>query len=245
MKPAAVSSAIQPVLQSQPSSSSLLDTESPFSECLPSPINPTTENVQFALNVPSGSPLELFDPLKNSSQKVTATNTSTVTSENQLRNKIVSQYSYLSEMETLEKQNYIHPNQLQNSSSFSPYYVQISDNNTPVNETSSPPPVPPRTPKQSFETKPDSSSDALEKLRKEFPDMNIAFLQKVLVGCEGNFDLAIERIKVDQLLGFGLPYINEEDCLKALKHCQGKVDRAGAWLLEQNEIISNRKKLSV
>lgn len=221
MNPAAMN------IQTQASSTSLIDSESHSCAVLPTPITPTTETADFV--PPTEPPHKLFDPLCNESSNVTG------------------QYSYLSEVNLSKDEHFFPVKDLDSSSTI---YVQIPDDDMPSKQES-PPPIPPRLstnsapPRIPYSTQlVDSSADNLEKLQQEFPNMNVKFLQKALFACQGNIELSIEKVKVDQLLGFGLQYINEEDCRKALKHCQGKVDRAGAWLLEQNETISNRKKLA-
>lgn len=57
-----------------------------------------------------------------------------------------------------------------------------------------------------------------------------------------DFDIrkAKEEVRVQILLGMLLPNIREEDCRKALVHCQQKTNRAAAWLLQKSEDISRR-----
>ena len=54
-----------------------------------------------------------------------------------------------------------------------------------------------------------------------------------------NYDVehAKHYIRVQHLLGMLLPNITEDDCSKALLHCQQKVDRAALWLMEKSEEI--------
>ena len=55
-----------------------------------------------------------------------------------------------------------------------------------------------------------------------------------------DFDIekAKEEVRVQILLGMLLPNIREEDCRRALVHCQQKTNRAAAWLLQKSEDIS-------
>jgi serine/threonine protein kinase len=86
-----------------------------------------------------------------------------------------------------------------------------------------------------------SQGDSLWALKREFPDLKDDALYDSLMKNNGNIDMAIDDVKVEQLMGFGLEYITREDCHRALRHCGGKVDRAGTWLLEQNDTISSRR----
>jgi activated CDC42 kinase 1 len=103
-----------------------------------------------------------------------------------------------------------------------------------------PPPLPPR--KQISHDITSSESEIMKKLKDMFPDVNHITLYNSLMKNNGNIDMAIDDVKVEQLMGFGLEYITREDCHRALRHCGGKVDRAGTWLLEQNDAISSRRK---
>ena len=121
------------------------------------------------------------------------------------------------------------------------------------------PPIPPRLKKrdtdsnaaQPIDTKPTLAksqtivvqpTNIIDTLRLEFPDVTLGALNAAVQNSQGNIEKARGEVKVHQLMGFGLPYIHEEDCRRALTHCQGKMDRAAAWLLEQSETISNRSK---
>ena len=85
-------------------------------------------------------------------------------------------------------------------------------------------------------------TNMIDNLHLEFPDVSHGALNTAVQNSQGNIEKARGEVKVHQLMGFGLPYIHEEDCRRALTHCQGKMDRAAAWLLEQSETISNRSK---
>lgn len=55
-----------------------------------------------------------------------------------------------------------------------------------------------------------------------------------------DMERAREEIRVQILLGMLLPNIREEDCRRALVHCQHKTDRAATWLLQRSEEIQSR-----
>lgn len=55
-------------------------------------------------------------------------------------------------------------------------------------------------------------------------------------------DKAKEEIRVQILLGMLLPNIREEDCRRALVHCQHKTNRAAIWLLQKSEEIQRREQ---
>ena len=83
-------------------------------------------------------------------------------------------------------------------------------------------------------------AEQFERLCQEFPDLNSWTCRVALEKHGGNLDLAREEVKVTQLMGMGFPYIDEDDCLQALSHCQGKMERAAMWLMEQSETIASR-----
>lgn len=152
----------------------------------------------------------------------------------------------------------------------SPISPQFSTPTLPANNPLSPihsddaekPPIPPRLKKRDKDSnslyiaQPDNTIPALARsktvtvkptnmidtLHLEFPDVTPGPLNTAVQNSQGNVEKAREEVKVYQLMGFGFPYIHEEDCRRALTHCQGKMDRAAAWLLEQSETISNRTK---
>ena len=58
-----------------------------------------------------------------------------------------------------------------------------------------------------------------------------------------NYELkaAKEEIRVHMLMDMQIAYIDADDCRRALSHCQQKIDRAAAWLLEQSDDIERRR----
>ena len=78
-------------------------------------------------------------------------------------------------------------------------------------------------------------SDAdIDWLRGEFPQMSDAQFRHYIEQFGGDVKEAFRRIKVQQLLDLGLPGFSEERCLRALEHCQFKVDRAAAFLMDSD-----------
>ena len=55
-------------------------------------------------------------------------------------------------------------------------------------------------------------------------------------------EAAKEEIRVHMLMEMQVAYITAEDCRRALSHCQQKMDRAAAWLLEQSDDIERRRQ---
>lgn len=70
-------------------------------------------------------------------------------------------------------------------------------------------------------------------LADEFPD-EPEMCRRALEIHRSDIDKAREEIQVQILLGMRIPHTKSEDCRRALKHCQGKIDRAASWLVEQN-----------
>ena len=85
-----------------------------------------------------------------------------------------------------------------------------------------------------------SLTEQFQALCKEFPDLNAMTCETSLTKHGGNLELAREEVKVRQLMGMSFPYIDEDDCRRALSHCQGKMERAAMWLMEQSETIASR-----
>ena len=54
-------------------------------------------------------------------------------------------------------------------------------------------------------------------------------------------DAAKEEIRVHMLMEMQVAHITAEDCRRALSHCQQKMDRAAAWLLEQSDDMERRR----
>ena len=96
--------------------------------------------------------------------------------------------------------------------------------------------------KKSSKQKPENTPETLlDIICKEFPDVEFRLCENAVRKSGGVLEKAREDIKVQQLLGMRFLYIKEEDCLRALAHCQGKMDRAAVWLIELSETISARK----
>ena len=86
------------------------------------------------------------------------------------------------------------------------------------------------------------SVGALESiLREEFPDALPDMCRQALEANRHNINSARKHLQVQFLLGMGIPYVNAEDCKRALSHCQWKMDRAATWLLEQSYEIGDKK----
>lgn len=84
--------------------------------------------------------------------------------------------------------------------------------------------------------------DILEELlaEEEFSNCEVEICRFALE--QQNFDLerAKEEIRVQNLLSMLLPHIREEDCRRALLHCQQKTNRAAAWLMQRSEELQKR-----
>ena len=78
------------------------------------------------------------------------------------------------------------------------------------------------------------------KVDPEFRDTDHHLCEKALEKYPNDVDKAKQEIKVELLLGMSLPYINREDCERALGHCRWNVERAGMWLMEQSMDISKK-----
>lgn len=72
---------------------------------------------------------------------------------------------------------------------------------------------------------------------KEFSGCNVEICRYALMQEGYVVEKAKENIRVQLLLDMLLPNISEEDCRRALTHCQHKVDRAAGWLLQMSEQI--------
>jgi serine/threonine protein kinase len=78
-------------------------------------------------------------------------------------------------------------------------------------------------------------------LAKEFPDAGVELCRRALESHSFDIEQAREEIQVQILLGMRMPQTDSSDCRRALKHCQGKIDRAASWLVERNlEFIVRR-----
>ena len=84
--------------------------------------------------------------------------------------------------------------------------------------------------------------DILEELlaEEEFANCQVEICRFALE--QHNFDLerTKEEIRVQNLLSMLLPHIREEDCRRALVHCQHKTNRAAAWLMQRSEELQKR-----
>ena len=81
---------------------------------------------------------------------------------------------------------------------------------------------------------------ALLKEDEDFKETDTKICERVLRKYPKDLEMAKQEIKVELLLGMGLAYIQEQDCLRALGHCQWKVERAALWLMDQSHDIANR-----
>ena len=72
---------------------------------------------------------------------------------------------------------------------------------------------------------------------QEFSDCDPEILEFALSHEKYDVNHAKHYIRVQQLLGMLLPNITEDDCSKALLHCQQNMDRAAMWLMEKSQTI--------
>lgn len=84
------------------------------------------------------------------------------------------------------------------------------------------------------------TAEQLKTLCGEFPDLDSWTCQMALQKHGGNLECAREEVKVKQLMDMGFKYIDKDDCRRALSHCQGKMERAAMWLMEQSDTIARR-----
>lgn len=78
-------------------------------------------------------------------------------------------------------------------------------------------------------------------LAAEFPDAEPELCQRALESHGYDIPKAREEIQVQILLGMNVPNTNAEDCRRALKHCQNKIDRAACWLVERGIDLDERR----
>jgi hypothetical protein len=78
-------------------------------------------------------------------------------------------------------------------------------------------------------------------LVKEFPDTGVEVCHRALESHSSDIEKAREEIQVQILLGMRIPQTDASDCRRALKHCQGKIDRAASWLVERNLELDDRR----
>ena len=83
--------------------------------------------------------------------------------------------------------------------------------------------------------------DYMNSLAAEFPDAAPELCQKALRSHGYDVDKAREEIQVQILLGMRMPNTNADDCRRALKHCQWKIDRAASWLVERSIELEQRR----
>ena len=91
----------------------------------------------------------------------------------------------------------------------------------------------------------DSPRDKERKLQEiladsDFDGCEIEICKFALEQQHYNVSKAKEEIRVQLLLGMLLPNIREADCRRALSHCQQKMDRAAAWLIQQSMEIEDK-----
>ena len=84
---------------------------------------------------------------------------------------------------------------------------------------------------------PTAQSNALQ---LEFPGTPPELCIKALEIHGHNVDKAREAVQTQILLGMSIPHTDADDCRRALKHCQGKIDRAASWLVERSEELQRR-----
>lgn len=77
-------------------------------------------------------------------------------------------------------------------------------------------------------------SGQVERLGQMLPDVAERQIRAMLVECKWNVEEAFQRIRVNQMLELGLEGSTREKCQRALEHCQWKVDRAAAWLMDSS-----------
>lgn len=136
------------------------------------------------------------------------------------------------------------------------YYITRSQTSEPYNVSHDPPPIPPRLSQKSLDESPPLlrphpleiepnttfNKDSLYKvIFKEFPNTSRSIFNRIAEQCDWNIETIRDKFKIRQLMEMHFPYIEETDCIRALEHCQGKVDRAAAWLIDVSETISARR----
>lgn len=78
-------------------------------------------------------------------------------------------------------------------------------------------------------------------LAAEFPDAEPELCRRALESNGYDIAKAREEIQVQILLGMNVPNTNADDCRRALKHCQYKIDRAACWLVERSTDLEERR----
>lgn len=74
----------------------------------------------------------------------------------------------------------------------------------------------------------------------EFAGCEVEICRFALEQLNYSVEKAKVEIRVQILLGMLLPHISEEDCRRALAHCQNKTERAGNWLIQLSSDISSK-----
>ena len=68
----------------------------------------------------------------------------------------------------------------------------------------------------------------------EFPGVSASTCKRILETHKYSLTEAKEYLQVEQLMSMGISNVTEQDCRRALEHCQYSVDRAAGWLLDRN-----------
>ena len=77
-------------------------------------------------------------------------------------------------------------------------------------------------------------------LMAEFPDASQDMCRRALEKHKYDPKKAKEEVMIQLLMGMQIPCVDYNDCKRALSHCQWKMDRAAAWLLDQSDTILSR-----
>ena len=77
-------------------------------------------------------------------------------------------------------------------------------------------------------------------LMAEFPDASQDMCRRALEKHKYDPKKAKEEVMIQLLMGMQIPCVDCSDCKRALSHCQWKMDRAAAWLLDQSDTIMSR-----
>ena len=77
-------------------------------------------------------------------------------------------------------------------------------------------------------------------LAEEFPDADEELCRTALESHNSDIEKAREEVQVQILLGMRISHTKPDDCRRALRHCQGKIDRAAIWLVERDIHLAER-----
>ena len=77
-------------------------------------------------------------------------------------------------------------------------------------------------------------------LMAEFPDASQDMCRRAFEKHKYDPKKAKEEVMIQLLMGMQIPCVDYNDCKRALSHCQWKMDRAAAWLLDQSDTILSR-----